>query len=145
MPLLSPSLLWLLAGAMLCSVELFVPTAFVAFMMGLSAFLVAIVAWMLPTAFPLQVVVWLFFSTALVFLSRRFLPHPRVSKTLDAKDAQTLTEIPAGQTGRVLYEGNSWRARCEDGMEAIAANQSVYVVRREGNTLIVVPRNLLHS
>lgn len=145
MPLLSPSLLWLLAGAMLCSVELFVPTAFVAFMMGLSAFFVAIVAWMLPTAFPLQVVVWLLLSTALAFVSRRFLPHARASKTLDAKDAQTLTEIPAGQTGRVLYEGNSWRARCEDGMEAIAANQSVYVVRREGNTLIVVPRNLLHS
>jgi membrane protein implicated in regulation of membrane protease activity len=150
--MLSPSMLWLLAGAILCSVELFVPTALVAFLMGLSAFVVAMVAWMLPTAFPLQVVLWLFLSTALVWLSRHFLPHPRASKNLDAKEAQTLTEIPAGQTGRVLYEGNSWRARCEDELEAlseaipkgIAANQKVYVVRREGNTLIVVPKNLLH-
>lgn len=72
-------------------------------------------------------------------------PHPKASKTLDAKEAQTMTEISAGQTGRVLYEGNSWRARCEDELEVIAPNQKVYVVRREGNTLIVVPRNLLHS
>jgi membrane protein implicated in regulation of membrane protease activity len=145
MSLPNPAMLWLIAGSILCLVELFVPTAFVAFMMGLSAFAIAMVAWILPTAFPLQVVLWLLLSTGLVFLSRRFLPHPSASKKLDAIEAQTLTEIPPGETGRVLYEGNSWRARCEDEMEAIAPNQKVYVVRREGNTLIVVPRNLLHS
>jgi len=144
MPLLSPSMLWLLAGSILCLLELFLPTALVAFLMGISAFVVAVVAWILPTAFPLQVVLWLLLSTALVFLSRRFLPHPRASKNLDAMEAQTLTEIAVGQTGRVLYEGNSWRARCEDHTEAIAPNQKVYVVRREGTTLIVVPQNLLH-
>jgi membrane protein implicated in regulation of membrane protease activity len=90
------------------------------------------------------VVLWLLLSTTFVFLSRRFLPNSRASKSLDAKEAQTLTEIPAGQTGRVLYEGNSWRARCEDEAEALAPNQKVYVVRREGTTLIVVPQNLLH-
>ncbi len=143
MPLLSPSMLWLVAGSILCLLELFVPTAFVAFLMGISAFVVALAALVLPQ-FPIQVVLWLLLSTALVFLSRRFLPHPRASKNLDAIEAQTLTEIPAGQTGRVLYEGNSWRARCEDDTEAIAPNQKVYIVRREGTTLIVVPQNLLH-
>lgn len=145
MPLLSPALLWLIAGLILCSVELFVPTAFVAFMMGLSACAIALVAWLLPTAFPLHVVLWLLLSTALVFLSRRFLPHPSVSKRMDATEAQTLTEILPGQTGRVLYEGNSWSARCEYDMEAIAPHQKVFVVRREGNILIVVPQNLLHQ
>jgi membrane protein implicated in regulation of membrane protease activity len=144
MQLLSPATLWLVAGSILCLIELFVPTAFAAFMMGLSAFLVALVAWIVPTAFPLHVVLWLLLSTALVFLSRRFLPHPKASKNLDAMEARTLTEIPAGETGRVLYEGNSWSARCEDEAEAIAPNQKVYVVRRKGNTLIVVPQNLLH-
>lgn len=143
MPQLSLSMLWLLAGSILCLLELFVPTAFVAFVMGLSAFAVALVALIVPQ-FPVQVVLWLLLSTTLVFFSRRFLPHPRVSKSLDAKEAQTLTEIPAGQTGRVLYEGNSWKARCMDEAEAIAPNQKVYVVRREGTTLIVVPQNLLH-
>jgi membrane protein implicated in regulation of membrane protease activity len=137
-------MLWLLAGSILCVLELFVPTAFVAFLMGLSALVVALVALIVPY-FPVQVGLWLLLSTALVFLSRRFLPHPKASKHLDATEAQTLTEIPAGQTGRVLYEGNSWRARCEDETEAIAPNQAVYVVRREGNTLVVIPQNLLHS
>jgi membrane protein implicated in regulation of membrane protease activity len=136
-------MLWLLAGSILCLLELFVPTAFVAFVMGLSAFVVALVALIVPQ-FPAQVVLWLLLSTTFVFLSRRFLPDSRASKNLDAKEARTLTEIPAGQTGRVLYEGNSWQACCEDEEEAIAPNQKVYVVRRQGTTLIVVPQNLLH-
>ncbi len=144
MPPLSPAMLWLLAGSMLCLLELFLPTAFVAFLMGISALAIAFVALIAPTALGVQVVLWLLLSTTLVFLSRRFLPDARASKTLDAKEAQTLTEIPAGQTGRVLYEGNSWRARCEDEAEAIAPNQKVYVVRREGTTLIVMSQNLLH-
>ncbi len=142
MSLLSPAMLWLLAGSVLCLLELFVPTAFVAFLMGISALIVALVSSIAPQ-FSVQVVLWLLLSTTLVFLSRRFLPHPRASKNLDAREARTLTEIPAGETGRVLYEGNSWRARCEDEVEAIAPNQKVYVVRREGTTLIVVPQNLL--
>jgi membrane protein implicated in regulation of membrane protease activity len=136
-------MLWLLAGSILCLVELFVPTAFVAFLMGLTAFAVALVALIVPQ-FPVQVVLWLVLSTALVFFSRRFLPRSRASKSLDAREAQTLTDIPAGETGRVLYEGNSWKARCDDEAEAIAPNQKVYVVRRQGTTLIVVPQNLLH-
>ncbi len=143
MPLLSPAMLWLLAGSILCLTELFLPTAFVAFLMGISAFVVALVVSLVPTAFSVQVVLWLFVSTMFVVLSRRFLPSSRASKNLDAKEARTLTEIPAGETGRVLYEGNSWQARCEDEAEAIAPNQNVYVVRRQGTTLIVVPQNLL--
>ncbi|HBB31003.1 MAG TPA: hypothetical protein DDZ80_10335 [Cyanobacteria bacterium UBA8803] len=140
---LTPSMLWLLAGSVLCLVELFVPTAFVAFTMGISALLVALVASIAPQ-FSVQVVVWLLLSTGLVVLSRRLLPPARASKTLDAKEGRTLTEIPAGETGRVIYEGNSWQARCDDDTQAIAPNQKVYIVRREGTTLIVLPHNLLH-
>jgi membrane protein implicated in regulation of membrane protease activity len=64
MPLLSPSMLWLVAGSILCLLELFVPTAFVAFLMGISAFVVALAALVLPQ-FPIQVVLWLLLSTAL--------------------------------------------------------------------------------
>ena len=146
MPLLSSAILWLLAGSILCLMELLLPTAFVAFMMGLSALVVALVTYILPTTtFSLQVVLWLLLSTGLVVLSRRFLPSARITKSMDSMEAKTLTAIPAGETGRVLYEGNSWRARCEDYVEAIAPNQKVYVVRREGNTLVVVPQHLLHS
>jgi membrane protein implicated in regulation of membrane protease activity len=125
--------------------ELFLPTAFVAFMMGISAFVVALVSLIFPQL-ALQVFLWLALSTTLIVLSRRLLPSPRrLTKIQDALVAETLTEIAAGKEGRVLYEGNSWRARCEDHKLAIAPDQRVYVVRREGTTLIVMPENLLHS
>ncbi|BAY19764.1 hypothetical protein NIES21_56290 [Anabaenopsis circularis NIES-21] len=139
------TLIWLLAGSVLCLSELFLPSAFVAFMMGISAFVVALLS-QLGLSLWLQVAIWLLLSTMLVLLSRRFLqPRRRKSKIQDAVIAETLTEIPAGKTGRVLYEGNSWRARCDDDKLDVAPHQRVYVVRREGTTLIVMPENLLHS
>lgn len=140
---LNPSLLWLLAGSILCLVELFVPTAFVAFTLGISALVVATLALIIPW-FPVQVVLWLALSTSLVIASRRLLPPAKVAKSFDSVEARTLTEIPAGEIGRILYEGNSWQARCDDETAAIAPNQKVYVIRRQGNTLIVVPQTLLH-
>ncbi len=141
----SSTLIWLLAGAVLCLMELFLPSAFVAFMMGISAFVVAFLS-LVVLGLWLQVVVWLLLCTVLVVLSRRFVRSPRrKSKIQDAIIAETLTEIPAGKTGRVLYEGNSWRARCDDDNESVAPHERVYVVRREGTTLIVMSENLLHS
>jgi membrane protein implicated in regulation of membrane protease activity len=139
------TLIWLLAGAALCLTELFLPSAFVAFMMGISALIVALLS-QFGLALWMQIVAWLMLSTLLIVLSRRFLqPRQRKSKIQDAITAETLTEIPAGKTGRVLYEGNSWRALCDDEQLNVAAHQRVYVVRREGTTLIVMPENLLRS
>jgi membrane protein implicated in regulation of membrane protease activity len=140
----SPTELWLLAGAMLCLAELFLPTAFVAFMMGLSAFTVALVSLVLPNV-NLQVVLWMAFSAVFVLGSRRLVPKRNAKVLEDAKEAETLTEIPAGGAGRVIYQGNSWRARCADDAVAIAPSQNVIVVGREGTTLIVMPEYLLHS
>lgn len=135
---------WILAGGILCLMELFLPTAFAAFIMGISAFIVALVSLIIPHL-GLQVFLWLAMSTAFFLLSRRLLPPPRrITKIQDATVAETLTDIPAGKEGRVLYEGNSWRAQCEDRQIAIASNQRVCVVRREGTTLIVLPENLLN-
>lgn len=141
----SPSMFWLVAGAMLCLVELFVPTAFTTFMMGLSALVVALVAMLLPSLIGVQVALWMALSVTFVFLSHRLMPKRKVSTIEDATEGQTLTEILPGQPGRVLYEGSSWRARCGDEKLAIAPNQKVYVVGREGTTLIVLPENLLHT
>ncbi|WP_341524824.1 NfeD family protein [Nostoc sp. UHCC 0302] len=142
----SYTLIWLLAGAVLCLMELFLPSAFVAFMMGISAFVVALLSVAGLGNVWLQVVIWLLLCVALVVLSRRFLqPRQRKSKLRDAVTAETLTEIPVGKTGRVLYEGNSWQARCDDDKLGIAPNERVYVVGREGTTLIVMPETLLHS
>ncbi|MBD2578928.1 NfeD family protein [Oscillatoria sp. FACHB-1406] len=140
-----PTLLWALAGAILCLMELFFPTAFIEFMMGLSAFLVAIVS-LRFRSLTLQIALWLLCSVLFVVLTRRFLsPKPSNLASGDDRCGETLTEIPPGKAGRVLYEGNSWRARCGDENCAIAPSEPVYIIGREGNTLIVMPQNILNS
>ena len=140
----NPTQFWLLAGAILCLAELLLPTAFVALMMGLSAFAIAVVSLVLPSV-NLQVLLWMAFSAFFILLSRRLVPKHTGRGIEDAKEAKTLTEIPAGDAGRVLYEGNSWRARCADDTVAIAPSQNVVVVGRQGTTLLVMPDHLLHS
>jgi membrane protein implicated in regulation of membrane protease activity len=141
----SPTLLWAIAGAILCLMELFVPTAFVEFMMGLSALVVAVISLFLPS-FSLQMVLWLVFSVLFIIASRRFLSPKRSALELgDDTEGRTLTAIEPGETGRVLYEGNSWAARCSDETTAIAPQEKVYIVDRQGNTLIIMPQKILNS
>ncbi|MGV0028724.1 NfeD family protein [Phormidesmis priestleyi] len=135
----SPIAIWFLIGFTLILVEFFLPTAFIAFVMGISALIVATLSTVL--SFNLQIALWVALSIALVMVSRRFVSR-RAALKLDATEAQTLTEILPGETGRVLYEGNSWNARCETEV-TIAPNQRVYVVGRKGTTLLVMP-DLIH-
>lgn len=139
---LTPTMIWLIVGTVLCLVEFIVPTAFVACVMGVSALIVAAVSPAIPLG--LQVVLWMVLSLALVFYSRRLIRQKEARK-FDATEAETLTEIAPGKLGRVRYEGNSWAARCEDHEVTIAPNQKVYVIARKGTTLIVMPEHLLHS
>ena len=141
---MSISVLWTIAGLILCILEFVIPTAFVELTMGISAIAVAILSPAVP-ALALQVVIWLSLSVLLNLVVKRLMPatQPRIIE--DAKEAKTLTEILPGQVGRVLYEGNSWQARCADEEAAIAINQQVQVVGRRGTTLIVMPDHLLHS
>jgi membrane protein implicated in regulation of membrane protease activity len=138
--LLSPPILWLIAGILLCLLEFAVPTAFVEFTMGISAIVVALFALIVPN-FTLQVALWLLLSVVLTMLARHFVPQGKSSTIEDSKEAKTLTQIAPGQVGRVLYEGNSWQARCGDDEVTIAPNQKVYVLSRRGNTLIVMPES----
>lgn len=139
---LSPTMIWLLVGAILCLVEFIVPTAFIAFVLGISALVVAAVSPIMPLG--LQIALWMVLSIALVLYSRR-LVQTKMTRKLDATEAETLTEILPGKIGRVRYEGNSWAARCEDHTLTIAPHQKVYVVSRKGTTLLVMPEHLLHS
>lgn len=137
---MNPALLWLIAGAILCFLELITPTAFVEIAMGISAFIVALLSFALPN-FGLQVLLWMVFSLLLVFLTRRLLPKRAHYTLQDATEACTLTEIAPGKTGRVIFEGNSWQARCDSDIP-ILPDQKVLVIGREGNTLIVIPEQL---
>ncbi len=141
--MVNPTIFWIIVGGILCSMEFIFPTAFVSFMMGVAALLVAVVSLFLPQ-YILLVGLWLLFSTALTFLSRRmFTPKRKISITGDDLEATAISGIPAGSAGRVLYEGNSWRAKCADETRDIAPNEPVYIVRKQGNTLIVLPSRMI--
>ena len=140
----SSTLIWLLAGSRVCLTELFLPSAFVSFMMGISSLMVGLLSYLGISNLWIQVAAWLLFSTILIVFSRRFLqPQRRKSQIQDAVIGETITEILPGQIGRVLYEGRSWRAKCDDHKISLPPQQTVYVVRREGTTLIVIPDYLL--
>jgi membrane protein implicated in regulation of membrane protease activity len=142
MPLSTP-LFWLIAGIILCLLEFVLPTAFVELTMGISAIIVGLTAKWVPSL-GAQVTLWLVLSVLSAVVLRRFVPVGKTRVLEETREAQTLTEIPAGQSGRVLYEGNSWRARCADEQLAIAPDQRVYVVERRGTTLIVMPEDVLY-
>ncbi|WP_299416089.1 NfeD family protein [Acaryochloris sp. IP29b_bin.148] len=130
--------LWLGLGIAFCLMEVLTPTALVELMMGISAFVVAAIALVVPQ-FYLQALLWLLLSVVLIGLVRKFVPR-KTARILKAEvEAETLTQIPAGQTGRVIYEGSSWQARCEDDTLTIDSHTKVYVVGRKGTTLFVIP------
>jgi membrane protein implicated in regulation of membrane protease activity len=122
--------------------EALFPTAFVALMMGASAIAVAAISLVIPSP-AVQVILWLVLSTLGTIFSRRWLsPAKSTSLLRDSHEGETLTEISSGAAGRVLYEGNSWRAICGDEKLAISCGKKVYIVGRQGNTLIVLPAEL---
>ncbi|MDJ1183841.1 NfeD family protein [Roseofilum casamattae] len=142
---IAPTFIWLIAGLVLCVMELVTPTAFIELLMGVGAFAVAGISFLFPQlGLGLQIAAWMGVSLGLVAGTRKLLPKRTPHIIAESQEAQTLTELAPGKPGRVLYEGNSWRAKCDDPQMAIAAEEMVYVVRREGNTLIVIPQNLLN-
>lgn len=139
---MSLPLFWFIVGAVLCLMELFLPTAFVEATLGISALIVSAIALVVPL-FSVQVGLWLVLSVLTTWALQRFLPKRTPYALADSTEARTLTAIAPGQTGRVLYEGNSWQARCEDLEVAIGADEPVIVIGRKGNTLLIMPEHSL--
>jgi membrane protein implicated in regulation of membrane protease activity len=139
---ISPSGLWLIIGTGLCLLELLVPTAFTAVCMGVSALVVSLVALAIPSSVGLQILIWILGSCGLVAIGYQINKKRTASSIKESTEAEALTAMIPNQTGRVLYEGSSWRAKCADGAESIEPQDKLYVVGREGNLLIVMP---MHS
>ena len=132
---MSPTVIWLIVGTVLCVMEVGLPTAFVELALGIAALLVAGLSLLIPQV-GLQVAIWMVLSIVLTIAMRRLAPKRKSRLLEDAREARTLTEILPGQTGRVLYEGNSWQAFSEAD-QAIAPDQVVVVIGRRGTTLII--------
>ncbi|MFP4101992.1 NfeD family protein [Coleofasciculus sp.] len=148
-----PSLFWLGSGVVLCLLELFLPKAFsqkfrlVPLSMGIISLIIAFSLFRMTrfVAFRWQVAYWMLLSTASIIWIRPMLLKRKKFKVPEATEARTLTEIFPGETGRVLYEGSSWAARCQEWQMSIPVNQTVYVVGQEDNTLIVLPEHLFRA
>lgn len=156
----TPPWFWLATGILLCLIELFLNQfrlkkyKLIALIMGISALTVSgFLGWLTLTLdfdwqyimyedFNLQIMFWMGLSlSSIIWLRPAFTQHKKFTIP-QATEAKTLTEILPGETGRVLYEGSFWQARCAERSEAIAPDQKVYVLHREGNTLIVTSENL---
>jgi len=156
--------MWLIIGIFLSSIEFLLPQQIkrkfklIPIILGCSAILEALILWLGSSVFRFdwrmvmydefewQIFYWMGLSLAGVIWVRPTFTHWKNNFSLpQTVEAKTLTEILPGETGRVLYEGNSWQACCQDQELKIAANQKVFVLRREGNTLIVAPEFFFHS
>ncbi|PZO17268.1 MAG: hypothetical protein DCF25_11470 [Leptolyngbya foveolarum] len=132
------ALIWVIVGVALCAMELLIPTAFVESALGVSAFVVALLSFVVP-GWNYQIVLWMVISLLMFWALKRFVPNRTAPALREATEARTTTAIAPGETGRVIYEGNSWQARCQDNHVSIESNQEVFVVERKGNTLIIIP------
>lgn len=148
----NPSLFWLGSGVVLCLLELFLPKTFKNFkLVPLSLGIISLILGFSLlrmtrfVAFRWQVAYWMVLSTASVIWIRPMLLKRKKFKVPEATEARTLTEILPGETGRVLYEGSSWAARCQERQMSIPVNQTVYVVGQDDNTLIVLPEHLFRA
>lgn len=137
------AIFWILLGVALCVMELLIPTAFLESALGVSAIIVGLLTMGLAITFNWQVALWMVLSLLMFWALRRFSPRQQSPALMDATEARTITSIPAGESGRVMYEGNSWPACCSDREMAIATGQTVIVVGRQGNTLIVMPESAI--
>ena len=131
---------WSIVGLGLIAAELFLP-GLVAGSVGLAALIAAGLAWLGVPAVG-QLIIWGALSGVFTVLSRRLVP-PKTSQMDESREARSLAPIPAGQLGRVSYQGSIWNARCSIPEFEIPADQDLYVVERQGNTLLVMPARLL--
>ncbi len=140
---MNSAIFWILLGVALCGMELMIPTAFLESALGVSAIAVGLLLMVLSVPLSWRIALWMAFSLVLFWALRRFAPRRQPPALMDSTEARTITSIPPGQSGRVMYEGNSWPACCSDRDVAIATNQTVIVIGRQGNTLIVMPESAI--
>ncbi|NET32323.1 MAG: NfeD family protein [Cyanothece sp. SIO1E1] len=127
---------WLLGGLALIGISLLVPEPSIT-AMGFAGLITALVALVVPSI-QIQLIIWGVLSISIALVMRSLVPKP-APELRQSTEAEVSTMIPPGGVGRVSYEGCLWKARCQVSDVAIAAGQTVYVVGRQGTTLLVMP------
>ncbi|MDA0672464.1 MAG: NfeD family protein [Cyanobacteria bacterium] len=127
---------WLVWGLGLLGLSLLIPEPTIV-SLGCAGLVTALVA-LTITSLPKQLLVWGILSGAFILIFRGLVPR-QARSLAPARHARVRETIPPGGVGRVFYEGGIWQARCQISDVAIAPEETVTVVSRQGNTLIVTP------
>lgn len=133
-------LLWLLSGLTFLLLGFLSSQPSVA-ALGFAAIVTAVAALSVPL-FLTQLLIWGVLAVAFALILQGMVPS--TSRELDPPtEAEVSQPIPPGGMGEVVYEGSFWTARCQVSDASIAAGQTVHVIGRHGNTLIVMPATFL--
>ena len=147
---ISPELIWFVAGLALILSEFMLPGIILVFF-GLGAWLTALTSSLgLTPGWTSQMLTFAASSIVLlVLLRRRFRSrffgyvggdqNPEYNlDDLAGHEVKVTLDIPAGGSGQVEYKGAAWQARSD---QALASGANAVIVRTEGITLVVRPRD----
>lgn len=132
---------WFVAGFALLIVEMFLPTGFVLMWMGVSALIVGLIAWVAPTGWQVEIVLFGVLSIVSFFAYKKLFPqkpiadqpalnrrgHSYVGRTF------TLTDPVINGVGTLRVDDSAWRIVGPD----MPAGSQVKVTQAEGATLRV--------
>jgi membrane protein implicated in regulation of membrane protease activity len=136
---------WFILGLILIGLELLVPGAFLLWF-GVAAIATGIVVLVTDLSWQVEVLIFVVFAIASVFVARRFSPGEKV-----ASDSPFLNRRAEALVGRVFVleeaiQAGNGRARVEDSLWRVKGpdmpvGARVRVERVEGTTLVVSPES----
>ncbi|MFA4839210.1 MAG: NfeD family protein [Candidatus Neomarinimicrobiota bacterium] len=144
--LFTPELIWFLIGLVMLLLEFALPGIFVMFF-GLGAWIVALLCLIFDFSLNVQLLFFILFSVALIFLLRKKLSKIFIGKTSsknvqgDVEDiigqrATVVQEIRPNIPGKIIFHGAEWEA---DADVEIHVGTVVVITGRESIILKVKP------
>lgn len=132
---------WWIAGLVLLTLEVFVPGA-IFLWMGLAAFVVGIVTWLVPLGWQAEFVIFGVLSIVAVIAWRKYRPAPTTDQpTLNQRGRSyvgrtfTLAEPIVNGVGRLRVDDSQWRITGAD----VPAGTQVRITAVDGTTFKVEP------
>lgn len=144
---------WLVLGIILIISEMFIPT-FATLWFGIAAVIVGGIVWLIPFPQPIQILMWLILSIAMVVLWFKFVKPLAVDRTKSGLGGG----IIIGEVGMIIVKPQQDRVgtvrfsvpivgatewMCRTLGEEVAVGQRVVVVDVKGNELVVKPYKTL--
>jgi membrane protein implicated in regulation of membrane protease activity len=131
-----PSNLWLFSGLLGLLLGAFIGEPSI-LALAIAAIITAIVAITVPS-FPIQLAIWVILAFCLAIIMRGMVPRESPDLKPPTQGEVSETILP-GKMGHVFYEGTLWKARCQISDATLPVGTTVYIVERQGNTLVVLP------